>query len=430
MRKLWACIKKDFKLALQDKVGLGLLFLMPLILTLVMIALQDSSFEELKEQKIPLLIVNEDKDILGNTLADSLDRSPFFHVIKEKNGKNIHAREAEEWVSEGRYQMAIIIPAQTTQSLKAKTLSIIKKQLPEGSFQADIPDRIISDKITVLYDPTTKNSFKQATNASLLAFTQKVENILLFKTYAHVLAGMTQKEVLDTGLEENILKLEERYASTLIHEPGMFIIPNSVQHNIPAWALFAMFFICIPIAGNIIAERDTGIFKRLKCLPVSDTVLIIGKLLVHMVLCFLMAVVLFIFGKYIMPLLGFHSLRINQNLFSVITFTWICAFSATGFGYLIGVISRTFSQAGVLGSISTMILAALGGLWVPIYVMPQFMRNVSKLSPLNWGMEGYYDLFLRKTNLTDVSLPALKLLIFATCCLTLAIYLQKRKTII
>ncbi len=36
------------------------------------------------------------------------------------------------------------------------------------------------------------------------------------------------------------------------------VISNSVQHNVPAWSIFAMFFIVIPIAGNMIREREDG----------------------------------------------------------------------------------------------------------------------------------------------------------------------------
>jgi ABC-2 type transport system permease protein len=35
----------------------------------------------------------------------------------------------------------------------------------------------------------------------------------------------------------------------------MDIMPNSVQHNVPAWALFAIFFIVVPLSINLVKEK-------------------------------------------------------------------------------------------------------------------------------------------------------------------------------
>ncbi|TFG93085.1 MAG: ABC transporter permease, partial [Syntrophobacterales bacterium] len=45
--------------------------------------------------------------------------------------------------------------------------------------------------------------------------------------------------------------------------------PSAVQHNIPAWALFGLFFTCIPLAGSLLVERNSGIWIRLMTMPIS-----------------------------------------------------------------------------------------------------------------------------------------------------------------
>ena len=42
------------------------------------------------------------------------------------------------------------------------------------------------------------------------------------------------------------------------------LIPNSVQHNVPAWTLFAIFFIIVPLSINIVKEKSQGTFVRLR----------------------------------------------------------------------------------------------------------------------------------------------------------------------
>jgi ABC-2 type transport system permease protein len=60
----------------------------------------------------------------------------------------------------------------------------------------------------------------------------------------------------------------------------------------------------------------------------------------------------------------------------------------------IGVFARTEQQATGFGAISIVILAAIGGLMVPSFAMPGSFRLASSISPLHWGLEAYYGLFL------------------------------------
>ena len=59
--KLTATIKKETLLLLRDKVGLSILFLMPMILIFVMTLIQDAAFKTINEKGIPIIFVNNDK---------------------------------------------------------------------------------------------------------------------------------------------------------------------------------------------------------------------------------------------------------------------------------------------------------------------------------------------------------------------------------
>jgi hypothetical protein len=62
--KLLASIRKEFLLLIRDKVGLSILFLMPMVLVFVMTLIQDAAFKTLNEKGIPIIFVNNDKDSL------------------------------------------------------------------------------------------------------------------------------------------------------------------------------------------------------------------------------------------------------------------------------------------------------------------------------------------------------------------------------
>ncbi|MGB4843780.1 MAG: ABC transporter permease, partial [Ferruginibacter sp.] len=88
--------------------------------------------------------------------------------------------------------------------------------------------------------------------------------------------------------------------------------------------------------------------------------------------------------------------------------------------------ATTDHQAAIMGSLSILLLSALGGIWVPSYVMPEVMRNISSFSPLNWSLEGFYTLFLRGGGVADILTDALKLMGFFFVMMGIS-YLANRK---
>ena len=60
MYKLWATIIKDLQILTRDKVGLIFMFVMPIVLAIVITATQNSTFELVNKNKVPLLLCNKD----------------------------------------------------------------------------------------------------------------------------------------------------------------------------------------------------------------------------------------------------------------------------------------------------------------------------------------------------------------------------------
>ena len=77
---------------------------------------------------------------------------------------------------------------------------------------------------------------------------------------------------------------------------------------------------------------------------------------------------------------------------------------------------------------SVVILAAIGGVWIPTFVMPPLMRTVARISPLNWGLEGFNTLFVRGGGLSDVAPYAAASLVFFAIMLGVAIVRRKMKS--
>lgn len=223
--------------------------------------------------------------------------------------------------------------------------------------------------------------------------------------------------------QTQIIKYKEEYASKSIGE----IVPNAVQHNVPAWTIFAMFFIVLPLAGSMVKEKNEGSIFRLHTMPSSFLILINGKIIVYVFVCLIQFVLMLSVGLVFLPMLGLPTLIMGQSLAGIIIITIATSFAATGYGVMVGTIATTEQQGAIVGSLSILLLSAIGGVWVPTYVMPEVMRNISVVSPLNWSLEGFYDLFLRNGTVSTIIPQAIKLVVFFFITMAVASFVNRMK---
>ena len=88
-----------------------------------------------------------------------------------------------------------------------------------------------------------------------------------------------------------------------------------------------------------------------------------------------------------------------MHLGALIIITIASGLAAVGFGLLIGSLSSTFMQAAPIGSVLVVILAILGGIFVPNYMMPELISKISFISPMRWGSDAYFNIFARDAGL-------------------------------
>jgi ABC-2 type transport system permease protein len=194
-------------------------------------------------------------------------------------------------------------------------------------------------------------------------------------------------------------------------------IPNATQHNVPAWSIFGVFFIVLPMAGTFIKERSSGVELRLRSLPVAYTTLLAGKVGAYLLVCLGQLALIVGIGRWVLPICGVPPFTLDAAPPGLILVTAGLILAATAFGIFLGTVVRTYEQAAMAGPIIIVIAAAIGGVMVPVYAMPAPLQTLSHGSPLGWAMEGYTELFVRQGTLMDVVLDAALLAGFALACL-------------
>ena len=132
-------------------------------------------------------------------------------------------------------------------------------------------------------------------------------------------------------------------------------------------------------------------------------------------------------GIFLVPMLGGDRLTLGSSLGGLLLMCSTLSMAALGYAMLIAVICRSTEQATTLGGAGNIIFAALGGIMVPTFIMPEFMQTASVISPMSWGLQGFLDIFLRGGGVAQVWPKALSLLLLGIATLGLSLMLIKKQ---
>lgn len=411
--KLWQSVKKEMLLLSRDWGGLVILFVMPLVLVITVTLIQDSSFKAVST-RIEIAFVDNDKGEISKTIIDNLSKSESFVLV------SVSEQELQHLVFKGKYQMGIVIPENLSSDLQNKVNHNVEKAISAFGLgdDSDMEENHFSAKeIKLYFDPATHLSFKSGVQNAIDKIVTQIENQSIYRAFQEQLS-----EENSFFEQESLIVFEEILPTANSEEPK----PNSVQHNIAAWTLFAMFFIVVPLSVNMVKEKNQGTYIRLLTSPVSHLVFLGGKIITYLIICLLQFYVMLFIGKFVFPYFGLIALEwTNLGLLTIVAL--FCGLAAIGFGVLLGTYAETQEQSAPFGATSVIILAALGGVWVPVFAMPDIMQGFAKISPMNWGLNAFYDILLRQGGLSDILPDIILLFLFFVATLTISIIYDKKK---
>lgn len=409
----------------RDRAGLLVLFVMPAVLVLVVSLVQENVLRTIGVSGTRMLLVNKDQNSMGQTIEDQLRESGSLEIIKELDGQKIDEKSAREAIINGDFQFCVIIPEGITEAVRKRARQLVTKSL----LIDDIPieNNIDVPELVVYFDPTVRGGFRSAVisslNIAVLSMEIRAKALILTEFLPKQISKIIQEATGSYGSEEfieDIPKMSLDWSSQRIMEIQEKLAfhkdfektPTSVQQNVPAWALFGIFFIVVPMAGCLIKERQDGTLMRLLSMPVSYLTLLSGKVIAYILVCLIQFVFILIIGKLVLPFLGTSMLEMGSSPIAVIMVLLSSILAATGYGIMLGSIAKTYEQASMFGAISVVIAAALGGVMVPVYAMPKVMQEISAFSPIAWGLDAFLDLFVQQGDIKTVFPETLLLLSF------------------
>ncbi|EGJ49596.1 ABC transporter permease [Desulfocurvibacter africanus] len=420
MRALVATFFKELRELSRDKAGLAVLFLMPAALVLVVSLVQDNILRTTGglgwgQGRLELLFVDEDGGRLGRSLEQGLGGHGSVSLLRELDGRPLDRESARQSVAQGRYQFAVVVPQGISENItkragEAARADLAGKNRPDGG----------QPGLVLLYDPAVQGALHQAVRSAMEQALMAVELTALSEAYRQIVNRLLNhpagSEPPQADTPHRLLALEQEPAGM----SGLTRLPTSTQQNVPAWSLFGMFFIVVPLSGALIRERQSRTMLRLMVSPAPLAAILTGKVLAFALVCLLQFALMLAMGAAVLPLLGVDRLTLAGSPIAAAALALCAALAASGFGILVGALARTRDQGALFGAVSVVIAAALGGVMVPVYVMSETMRAVSRASPLAWGLDGFLEIFVRGGSLVSVSSHMLLLLGFFLATATAA----------
>jgi len=205
----------------------------------------------------------------------------------------------------------------------------------------------------------------------------------------------------------------------------------SVSEEMP-WGLIQAFagtsvmmllFSIASMGASIIKEQENGTLKRLMYSPIRPWQIMVSKLLSGFVFALLQMTVLLIFVYLV------FGLDIFQNFFTLILLVVSTSFAVSGFGILIAAVSKSQKQVESLSLIIILVMSALGGSMIPLFIFPEFMKTIALFTLNYWTIDGFYDNLGRDVGLMSqlVNIGVLMLFGLVSSLMAITVFTKRLK---
>jgi ABC-2 type transport system permease protein len=429
MLKLFLIGIKDLKLIFRDRAALTFMLLAPFLLTIGMgFVTGRFSGNSSGLSNIPVVIVNLDKEQLGNALADVFSSEELADLMEPTFSPDPKA--ARRFIDDDKAAAAIIIPAGFTRSIiPAEGATSPALDLPSKSGAGVSQNNVQSEPVKIeLYANPTRPTSAGVVKAIVDEFISRVEE---GRT-----SGMTSiVQLMQAGLlnpqdaqseTRKLFETVQQSESTAITLKTDKEGAEAVQFDIlaymaPGMALLFLMYTVSYGGRSILAERSQGTLPRLLVSPTSTSEVLGGKVLG----IFLTGVAQV--GILILASSVFFGVKWGDTL-GLATLILAAVFGATGWGMLITALARTPAQIGSMGSALMLIFGIMGGSFINLDQMPAYVRTLSKITPNAWGLDGFTTLALGG-RLPNLMQPITALLIMGAVLFGIAVVLFNRNGI-
>jgi len=387
---MFKLFKKDLILFFHDQRSVILTFLLPVILiTLFAFAYGSIGAYDGRSEPVKLLVADLDQTRSSKEIIHKIDSLEDIRIIVSDSVKS------KELVTKGKYAGALIIYKGFQDSLEAGNATQIElvydksREMEIGILQQNLISTLMS-------------------SAGEMIVKKSIEKYLQDQ-FPAINKG-TSDNILKTAIKKDNNKLAIKWTSIV----GM---KNDTKLGlIQAVAGTAILMLLFSVAGvgtSILEEKENGTINRLLYSPLKGSSILYGKMIFAFFISILQLTAMFLFAWLI------FNMDLTINIPALILMIIATAFAVSSMGIFLAAIAKTRQQAQNLSTIIILIMSAIGGSMIPLFIMPAILQKIALFSVNYWGIQGFYDIFWRTLPLEAI-LPKILILMSIGIIITLA----------
>jgi len=382
--------KKDLVLFLHDQRSVILTFLLPVILiTLFAFAYGSIGAFNGRSEPVKLLVTDLDKTTSSQEIIFKIDSlEDIITVVSD-------SINSKELVIKGKYACALIIYKGFQDSLEYGN----------------------SFPIELVYDRSREMEISILQQNLISTIMSSTSGIMIKKNIEEYLKELFPDD--ENDISENIygaVTKNGRNKQAIKWTPIVGIKNDTKLGLIQAVAGTAILMLLFSVAGvgtSILEEKENGTINRLLYSPLKGSTILYSKMLFAFFISILQLTAMFLFAWLILRM------DMSVNIPGLIMMIISTAFAVSSLGIFLAAVAKTRQQAQNLSTIIILVMSAIGGSMIPLFIMPSILQKIALLSVNYWGIQGFYDLFWRVLPLEEI-LPKILILMSIGFVMTLA----------
>jgi ABC-2 type transport system permease protein len=208
----------------------------------------------------------------------------------------------------------------------------------------------------------------------------------------------------------------ESYLAYRIDSLGDVEAGNPSDYVIPGYLVMFVFFAAAVAAERIVWERKNNTLERLLASSVNRGTILAGIYTGNVVKGLVQIIIFWVVG-----ILAFH-VDLGLSPLAVVILSILMVIMSAAFSLMLATIARTIRSATSLAVLTSMLLAPLGGCWWPLFLYPEWMQNIAKITPHAWATDGFNKLMLFGANFGDAVPSMVALLVFTVIFGSIAVW--------
>ncbi len=172
---------------------------------------------------------------------------------------------------------------------------------------------------------------------------------------------------------------------------------GGLVHVVAGTSVMMLLFSVAGIGGSLIDEKQEGMLKKLLCSPMPPNHILYGKMVYAIIISIAQLIIMFVYAWLV------FGLDIMHHLPSLALMILVTAYACSGFGILLASFAKSRQQVQGYSTIVVLVMSAMGGSMIPIFIMPEIMQKIAVVSVNYWGIQGFHDIFLRYLPITDIT---------------------------